>query len=67
MKRSNDNDIPAGARYLVRGFDKWGNKIVGLYSEEEARYLATDRLNTIVDRVTGRMVNLEHLTYTPKR
>lgn len=71
MKPSNDNDQPNAiapeVRYLVTGRDIYGHRFSGLYDYETACYLGKDCLNTIIDRVTGRMVNYAHLIHTPKR
>lgn len=44
--------------YIVEGIDFYGRKFTGLYSETEARYLAaSDRLNTVYDRITNDVVH----------
>lgn len=56
---SNDNE----KLYIVEGVDFYGRKFTGLYMESEARYLAaTDRLNTVYDRITHDVVQFTNQT-----
>lgn len=56
---SNDNE----KLYIVEGVDFYGRKFTGLYMESEARYLAaTDRLNTVYDRITHDVVHFTNQT-----
>ena len=49
--------------YIVEGVDFYGRKFTGLYIESEARYLAaTDRLNTVYDRITHDVVQFTNQT-----
>lgn len=49
--------------YIVRGVDPTGRRFSGLYTEQDARYLATiSRLNRVIDRDTQAVIQF---TYQP--
>lgn len=55
------NDQHTATRYRITGIDPSGRKFTGIYTEEQARDLSRDRLNTIVP-IRPNVVHSAHTT-----